>query len=221
MVVHVAGGTLALIAGAASLSFRKGSLQHARVGNLFVCSMLVLAGTGSVIAAIAGGRGTAVIGVLTCYLVVTSWVAARKRDGLRKVELSALVVALSCTVAMTAFGITALNSPTGQFDTLPSPVYFVFAALAALAATLDVRFINDPRPSGAQRITRHLWRMCTAFFIAAASFFLGQQGVMPPFLKGSPLLFVPPFAILAVMIIWIIRLRVSKANLKLRSLAKR
>ena len=31
----------------------------------------------------------------------------------------------------------------------------------------------------AQRIARHLWRMCFAFFIATGSFFLGQQDILP------------------------------------------
>ena len=38
--------------------------------------------------------------------------------------------------------------------------------------------------SGAQRITRHLWQMCVALFIAAASFFLGQAKVFPASVRG-------------------------------------
>ena len=60
----------------------------------------------------------------------------------------------------------------------------------------DVRMIAHGGVSGAKRIVRHLWRMSIAFFIAAASFFLGQQKVMPAYMRGSKLLFVPPLLIL-------------------------
>ncbi len=61
--------------------------------------------------------------------------------------------------------------------------------------------------SGNPRIARHLWRMCAALFIATGSFFLGQQKVMPEWMQGSPLLFVPALAPLVLMIFWLIRIR--------------
>jgi hypothetical protein len=63
--------------------------------------------------------------------------------------------------------------------------------------------------SGHQRIARHLWRMCAALVIAAFSFFIGQQKVMPEFVRGSPLLFGPPLAVLALMIFWLVYVRRS------------
>jgi len=42
--------------------------------------------------------------------------------------------------------------------------------------------------SGAKRIVRHLWRMSFAFWIAAFSFLLGQQKVMPAYIRGLKLL---------------------------------
>jgi hypothetical protein len=63
----------------------------------------------------------------------------------------------------------------------------------------------------AQRISRHLWRMCFAFFIATGSFFLGQQDVLPKAVRGSAILFVLAFAPFAVMPFWLVRLRFRKA----------
>jgi hypothetical protein len=81
----------------------------------------------------------------------------------------------------------------------------------ALAAALDLNFILRGGVSGVQRIARHAWRMCAALLIAAFSFFLGQQKVMPELIQGSPLLFVPPLAVLTAMIFWLLRIRFSKA----------
>jgi hypothetical protein len=90
-------------------------------------------------------------------------------------------------------------------------VHFPFAGLMILAAALDLNFILRRRISARQRIARHLWRMCAALLIAAFSFFLGQQKVMPEAIQGSPLLFLPPLATLGAMIFWILRVRFAKA----------
>jgi hypothetical protein len=208
--IHIAGGTVGLISGAAALSLRKGSRLHAKAGTLFFGSMLTLAGTGAFIAAFKPERITAVIGILTCYLVATAWTAARRRDGTTgRFELFALAVALACAAALLMFGFQAL--PTGRLDSLPPHPAFAFAGIAALAAALDVNYIRTGAAAGRQRIARHLWRMCTALLIAAFSFFLGQQKVMPLGWRGSPLLFVPPFAVMAAMLFWICRVRFARA----------
>ena len=81
MLIHIVGGSIALLSGAAALVLRKGGRWHARAGTMFFVSMLVLGGTGAVIAVLKPERGTAVIGIFTCYLVATAWSAARRRDG--------------------------------------------------------------------------------------------------------------------------------------------
>jgi hypothetical protein len=210
--IHVAAGAVLLLAGAAALSLRKGSPNHARAGTWFFGSMLVMAGTGTVIAASMPERGTATIGILCCYLVATSWVSARRRDGVAgRFEWIGLFVALACLASFLSIGLIGLWEPDGKLDLLPAPVHFPFAALAALAAALDLNFILRRELSGVQRIARHLWRMSAALLIAAFSFFLGQQDNMPAFMRGSPLLYLPPLAVLAAMIFWIFRVRYSKA----------
>jgi hypothetical protein len=90
--------------------------------------------------------------------------------------------------------------------------------MCLLAGLLDLNAILR-RLSSVQRISRHLWRMCFAFFIATGSFFLGQQDVLPRAVRGSPVLFVLAFAPFAVMAFWLVRMRFGKAlgRLKLRA----
>jgi hypothetical protein len=209
--IHIIGGSIALLAGYAALALRKGSPLHARAGTWFFGAMLVLAGTGAVIAALGPERGTAVIGILTCYLVATAWATARRRDGRPgRFPLLAFPVALACAAAMLALGLEGAASANGRADSLPAAVHFPFAMLAALAAGLDLNMILRGALSGKQRIARHAWRMCAALLIAAFSFFLGQQKVMPAPIQGSPLLFVPPLLALAAMIFWLVRLRFGR-----------
>jgi uncharacterized membrane protein len=211
LLVHIAGGSAALVSGAAALSFRKGGRLHGQAGTIFFTAMLVMTSTGGVIAALAPQRGTMLVAIFTAYLVLTSWRAARRRDGgTGRFELIGCVVATLCAAAFLGAGLYAMTTPTGRLDSLPAAVHFPFAALAALAASLDLNFILRRERIGIQRIARHVWRMSTAFLITAFSFFLGQQKVMPVAWHGSPLLFIPPLAVLASMIFWLLRVRFAK-----------
>ncbi|HEX8640205.1 MAG TPA: hypothetical protein VF704_03510 [Allosphingosinicella sp.] len=214
--VHVLAGSVALIAGAAALFVApKGSPLHARTGNAFFVAMLVMAGTGAIVALAMPERGTATIGLFTGYLVATSWAAARRRSGeAGAFEKGALAVALACLAAFLAIAAAGFAAPDGRLDVMPAPVHLPFAAIAAIAAGLDLSFILRGRLTGRQRIARHLWRMSTAFLIAAFSFFLGQQDNMPVAIQGSPLLFIPPVAVLAAMLFWIFRVRFARAWLR-------
>jgi hypothetical protein len=210
LILHVTAGSAALLAGAAALSFRKGSRLHARAGTIFFGAMLVMTTAGALLAALRAEWGTMFIGTLTFYLVATSWVTARNRAGAAgRFEALTLPVPLLCASAFITLGLLAANHR--HPDSLPSAAHFSFAGLAILAAALDLNFLLRRRISGVQRIARHLWRMSAALLIAAFSFFLGQQKVMPLAWHGSPLLFIPPFAVLGAMIFWLFRVRFAKA----------
>jgi uncharacterized membrane protein len=203
--LHIAGGAAALVAGAVAVAARKGGRLHARAGTAFAVAMLVLGLTAALIAWLEGKEaGLGIGGILTCYFVATSWVAARRRDGTTGgFEIAACIVALAGAAAMAWGGLTAALPPTPVGR---GPV-FALAAICLLAGLLDLNVVLRGRMTPAQRLSRHLWRMCFAFFIATGSFFLGQQDVMPEAVRGSPALFVLAFAPFAVMLFWLVRIR--------------
>jgi hypothetical protein len=71
----------------------------------------------------------------------------------------------------------------------------------------DLRVRRAGGVRGVPRLRRHLWRMCVALFIAAASFFLGQADEIPERLRVFPVLFVLGFAPLLAMAYWLWRIR--------------
>src|SRR5262249_28107559 len=77
--------------------------------------------------------------------------------------------------------------------------------LALLAAAGDIRMLRKGPPEGKRRLIRHLWRMCTAMFIAAGSF-AGQARVIPEEYRSSLVMFAPMVLVLASMAYWWIRL---------------
>lgn len=207
MAIHIAAGVLALPAGTLAAVARKGGWLHSRAGAGFVAAMCTL----GITAAILGPFRQPIplsplVGVFVCYFVLTSWVTARRRDGTTGwFEAGAAVVALGFAAATLFGAVNGSTTPAGR-----GPV-FVIAALSLLAGLGDLRAALRGRLTAAQRIRRHLWRMCFAFFIATGSFFLGQQDLFPAAVRGSPVLFILGFAPFALMAWWLVRIRFSKA----------
>jgi uncharacterized membrane protein len=210
--LHIGGGSLAMAAGAAALLSRKGASLHRAAGTVFFVSMLVAAGIGGAVAPFLsdGQRPNTVAGILAFYLVASAWAAVRREDvGAGRLVVAGFAVALCAAAAGIVFMLQAANSPMGTVDGSPPQAFYLFAIVGGFAAAGDLNVILRGGLSGAPRIARHLWRMCTGLFIAAGSFFLGQQQVMPAFMRGSPLLFVPVFLPLAFLLFWLVRVRLT------------
>jgi hypothetical protein len=204
--VHIAAGCLALLSGVIAVAARKGGSLHARAGTCFVASMLVLGVTASILEPSRSPPGSPLSGVFVCYFIATGWVTARRRDrATGKFEVIACLIALGFAAATAWGGLTGTTTTAGR-----GPV-FALAGVCLLAGLLDLNVIVRARLTATQRISRHLWRMCFGFFIATGSFFLGQQKVMPPAVRGSEILFVLAFAPFAVMAFWLVRLRLQKS----------
>ena len=104
----------------------------------------------------------------------------------------------------------ALASPDGTRHGMPAFPFVLFGVVGTLAAFLDVRMIWSGPLTGVARLTRHLWRMSFALFIAALSFFIGQAQVIPKPIRIFPLLGIPVLAVLVTMFYWLWRVRVRR-----------
>jgi hypothetical protein len=206
--IHILGGLVALLSGAVALSALKGARLHRKSGMIFVYAMLIMASTGALIALLQPKviAVNVIAGLLTCYLVSTALLTVRRPVlEFQRIDGAALAVALLLCLACLAFGIQGIGKKGGL-----TPVYFMFGLVSLLATIGDVRLLLGRRARETNRIARHLWRMCFAFFIAIASFFLGPPQRLPPFLRGSPLRPVPVFLVLGVMIFWMVQVRVRQ-----------
>ena len=212
LVLHIGGGAAGIVSGAVALLARKGERLHRVAGTVFFAAMLTMAtiGAGASPFLPVPEMANVVAGVLTFYLVATSWVAIRRQDGrIGRIEIGGFAVASAVTAAGAIFIAMAQNSPTGTIGNTPPQAFYVFAFVGAIAAASDLKVILRGGISGAARIARHLWRMCAALTIASGSFFLGQQKFLPHFLHGSPLIFLPVIAPLLLMAFWLIRVRLT------------
>ena len=212
LLLHICAGTIGFLSGAFAAFLRKGSRRHSIAGEVFAISMLTLGATGVYLAILKFQPSNILGGTLTCYLVATAWIAARRAEAEASIfDWAALLVALGITAVEVTWGLQAAMSPTGRkFDYPPGP-YFFLGSVSALAAAGDLRMLLHQGISGTKRIARHLWRMNFAWFIASASIFLARQHLFPAILRKTGVLVFLSFLPLLLLIFWLIRVRFAHA----------
>jgi uncharacterized membrane protein len=225
LIVHICGGLTAILSGSAALVARKGCPLHRRSGDVFVISMLSMAASGGYLALTKSELLNVVAAVFTLYLVATAWLTARRTEKeIGLAELGLLLMALAAGTGSLILGWQEANGATGSRGS--AAPFFVFGAVAWLSAAGDVRMVIRGGVSGAQRLARHLWRMCVAMFIAAASFFLGMSGdpalrrsglrarLFPETVRRTHLPEVPVLIIVILTIFWLCRVLFTNAYKK-------
>ncbi|MEM7358878.1 MAG: hypothetical protein AAF431_07270 [Pseudomonadota bacterium] len=208
LIFHIIVGSIALGAGTAAMIYRKGSPRHRLAGKYFVISMLLMTSSGALLAYLKPATISVLAGVLTFYMVASSWMTVRRRAGtVGGFEPLALGVVLLNGVACFYFGYAAASSETGFIEgiKIPAGVYYYFGVVCILAAAGDINLLLRKGIHGAFRIARHVWRMCFAFYIAASSLLMGNPQVFPEAVRGTLVLSGPVILLVMVSLYWLIR----------------
>lgn len=213
LVVHIIAGSLGIISGFVALYTTKGATLHRRAGMVFVCVMLTMALTGMTIAAVRGVAPAVNVpaALITAYLVITSLATVRPPGfGARALSIGAMLFALATALVALTFAYEAIANG-GMRDGMPAFPFIMFGLIGLLGAGGDIRVLRSGALRGPHRLARHLWRMCTALFIATLSFFIGQSQVFPEPVRIMPLLALPVLAVLVTMFYWLWRVRIKRS----------
>lgn len=213
LLMHVTGGSVAMAAGTVALFSRKGDPVHRISGTVFFLSMLMMAAVGGSVAPFLtdGQRPNTIAGLLTFYFVLSAWTTVRRQDGgVGRFAILGFMVAAGAALAGVLFALEARSSPTGTIDNSPPQAFIMFMLIGGIAAVTDLKVILMGGISGAPRIARHVWRMCVALFMATGSFFLGQQQMLPSFMRGTAWQYLPVLTPLLAMVYWLIRVRLTR-----------
>jgi uncharacterized membrane protein len=208
--VHILAGMLALGAGYVALAATKGLPLHRRSGLFFVYAMVVMSLSGALMDAIKTSRVSinVIAGLLTFYFVTTALLTVRPRgQASRSIDRAGAVLAFA--ISLLALGAGIDLAARGRLEAPPS---FMFAIVAFLAALGDMRLVRAGDIEGPRRLRRHLWRMCFAMWVAAASFFWGPPNRVPEVIRIPALQATAVLLPVGTMFYWLWRLRTRTAS---------
>jgi hypothetical protein len=214
--IHIAAGGLAIVLGTVALLAPKGAMVHRRAGLMFVYAMVTMGLSGSVMALRQSLTNPNVLAGLTAaYFVITALTTVRPASAwTRRLSGGALMVAIAVVLVEIRLGAAAVASPSGSLDGVPFFILFFLATVTALAAGGDVRVMWFGALRGGPRLARHLWRMCFALFIAAASFFSIRArvaAVLPEAFTTPAMRALPVLLVFVAMFYWLWRVRGRRA----------
>jgi uncharacterized membrane protein len=204
--LHVTGGFVAIAAGFVALYALKGASLHRKSGTIFVYAMLAMALSGAVMAFQHAGTAVNVAaGLVSVYLVVTA-VNTVQRPSLRSRRVDRAAALAAFAIGLITIAVAFGPAPSGTKNGAWIFTLVIFGTIALASGVGDLRMIRAGGFTGTRRLKRHLWRMCVALFIAAASFFLGPVRRIPEPLR-IPALRLIPLVVLATMVYWLWTLR--------------
>ena len=223
LIVHIVAGIVSLVSGYLALFVEKGSRLHKTSGNVFVVSMMFMGGLGAWVSITIGQVLNAAGGMAAFYLVLSGWLTMQRRGtAVRRAELGAFAFALLVAVGLFALGWYRLDPAHVPIPMEGAKACFILATIFLLFAVADLRMILRGGVAGAQRLVRHLWRMCFGLFAASGSFFLGRSSTEPLRSQGlrariftnavqaTHVTLIPVLIIIVMMIYWIIRVKRTK-----------
>jgi uncharacterized membrane protein len=204
---HVLAGMLALVFGYTALFTKKGGPVHRKSGMGFTIAMIIMSLSGAGMGFLKNTPTNVIAGLLTFYFVITGLLTVRRGATPEWIRVALVVIALLVGFLALQQGrhMIALGRPEG------APL-LVFTAMAWLGAIGDVRVIRAGSINGRRRLSRHLWRMCFAMWVAAASFFWGPPGRVPEIINIPALLPIPVLTPIVVMLYWLWRMRKRRTS---------
>ncbi len=210
LVLHIGGGAVGIATGWVAVTSRKGETIHRAAGRIFFIAMLIcyVVATGVAPFLSDGQRVNTIAGLLALYMLLSAWRTVRRRETAPEwPEKAGLIMALMIIAMNFVFIQLGASSSTGMIDGASYEPLYLFSIIAFFAAAGEMNLILRGGLSADGRIARHLWRMCVSFFIASGSFFLGQQQVMPGWMRGSPVLIALALAPLIFMVFYLVKVR--------------
>ncbi len=203
--LHIVAGLLSILAGALALAAHKGGALHRRIGLVFVAAMATMTASAFVSARwLSFNLVNVAAATLTFYLVASGWLAVQRRF-----PVSPLATAVLLPFAVIAGGLDVLMAldllqhPSHRPDGVPPAPLILFATVALTAIVGDLRELRRPATDRTVRLSRHLWRMTFAMWIATTSLFLGQMRFFPASVRAPLLLALPVLWVAGTLVYWL------------------
>ena len=155
LIIHIAAGSIALLAAPVALITMKGGVNHKRAGKVYAAAMTVVFLTALPLALLTSNVFLLLIAGFSFYMVFSGWRFARNYSGRpQPVDWTAVTIMMLTGLGMWGYAVALATSGDSQWVTM-----LAFGALALLLGLADLQFYRRPPTSGTKRISRHLTNM--------------------------------------------------------------
>lgn len=212
---HFGVGCVAVLAGLLALSSRKGQICHRASGSIFVIAMLLLTLSGLWLSLSREILFTVFLSGIAGHAVLISWAAARRQAGL-SVWVSRWAGLFSGGLALGALagGQLAATSPDGMLNELPPEAFYLLSGVSGGLCVLDLFYARSRHPDRVSWLSRHLWRMGFAFFLATGIFFFGNNHVLPEALRTPLFLSAPVLIVIGWTLVFVVKVRFENGGVQ-------
>lgn len=172
LVIHILGGSLALLGGAVAIFSRKGNKTHRKGGKLFTYTMITTAVSAIILSLIKSNMFLLAIGFFTLYLTFSGWVMVMKIRHPLRVKLHYFIGSFGLVS-----GIFLLQKGLLGF-THTQVILLVFGGIQMMMSAGDL--LRKPKPS--KNIINHISKIGGAYIAAVTAFLVVNINFLPAYL---------------------------------------
>jgi hypothetical protein len=205
LVIHIASGTLGLIAALLSIlnkAFNTSHRWHIYTGTAFVIAMTSICITAVAMSLIKLNVFLLLIGVFSFYLAFSGWRYAKNRNGTpTQLDWITVITMLLASAIMLFFGIYLFTTGSGL-----GVIIIAFGIIGGLLAFYDFRGLQKGGHTGKERIVQHLTMMVGGTIAALTAFIVVNIEMQPSFIPWLA----PTVLLTPVIVMWRRTIRKSK-----------
>lgn len=157
---------------------------------------------------------TFLLSAFALYLVFTGWIATKhssaklpcvKQDGSHATFYDKAGIVFIVIFVSGCFLVSYLGVRLGWAYPATEPAYEAYAFIGGCGVLFligDVNYLRMGNAAATIRLKRHLTRMGSTMLITTTIFFLGNNHVLPEFLRSTPMLIIPILTVAGFMFIY-------------------
>ena len=193
LTIHIASGSVALLAALVALLTAKGGANHIRSGRVYTLAMTAIFLTALPLALLGADIFLLFIAFFSFYMVFAGWRFARNRRGRpQPVDWAAIAIMALTGLGMWAYAVLLAKQGNSQWITLS---LFGFIALGLSIA--DAIFYRAERTPSRRRIARHLTNMLAGTIATITAVLVVNVDTNPVWLA-----WILPTLIITPVIVW-------------------
>ena len=204
LTIHIAAGSIALLAAPVALITAKGGTNHIKVGRVYALAMTVVFITSIPLALLGASIFLFFIAFFSFYMVFAGWRFARNRRGRpQPVDWAAVAIMALTGIGMWTYAVLLSREGNSQWVTLT-----LFGIIAFGLSGADTLFFRAKRVSTRRRISRHLTNMLAGTIATVTAVLVVNVDTNPVWLAWI----LPTLVITPVIVWWNFRVALQGAT---------